>query len=838
MADLTVSLADSQVRSASVGIGSLPIGTASPERRVVIFYMCDGFQTGGTIGGINYTIHEQIQYNTGSALDAYFFVICSAVVPTGTTATFIPDVVGLGGLYTAGVYAIYGDTSTYDDSDIRAYTAADGDAEISFNINTSLNSVALGHVGRFSPYALTEAWTTLDEDFESATTDLGGGSKVYFTGASRDDLGAVAGQAVTATSTPAPGWENIHHGWVSFKGPDGLFSLECDTGAITADGQDAGTVFLSGDTYRSAKNNFIARLGRDGVSDSLDALYIFAAPTESEALTNLIDPGTYDCTPVNSPSFFSDYGYRGELAGIRYLDTGFNPATAVDPKFTQNSASMTVYVDDSNDSAESIGGGFIVGEGGTTMGVRVSTSSGAGIYRVNSVTASVSGATFTDAKGMWTVMRHESQIQSMSHNGVRFSGSVNSSIPPRNMNLRVLGQSDTSIDDRLVRMAAIGNLTEAQDLLLYNAFEQYLAEYDVASQGEISVEGQDVTLVYDRHAKPLIVESTLTSRYPDSGPGSTNGIITGLPIGTPDYERRVVIFLESQNQPTTATLNGIPMTIHEHVDYQYAFQFWGTTMMSAVVNSGDTGELVVTGQGGNCWVTGCYAVRNGGTTVSSTYSEEGINVDPLDFSINMGNNSAMIAHAGHYHLAGTFFRTWTGLTEDFDHLDNGPENSYTGASLTTVTPYTSSGSVVADEQDDLFQNLHLFTINLTGLQSLAVLSSDQGDYTVSGQDVNFLLDYVLASDTGGITVSGEDVTLFASRGLACGEASYSITGYAVTFDKTNSLRAEVGQFAVSGEVTLTKTGQIDLFPYDEYTDSYDPNELPYKRMTDYAVDVS
>lgn len=83
-------------------------------------------------------------------------------------------------------------------------------------------------------------------------------------------------------------------------------------------------------------DDLIRRLKLGGVWSLLDTLYILAAADATAALINVRNPGVFDLTAVNSPTFTVDRGYTGD--GVTsYLDSNFSPSTA-GGQFSQNSA--------------------------------------------------------------------------------------------------------------------------------------------------------------------------------------------------------------------------------------------------------------------------------------------------------------------------------------------------------------------------------------------------------------------------------------------------------------------------------------------------------------------
>lgn len=98
------------------------------------------------------------------------------------------------------------------------------------------------------------------------------------------------------------------------------------------------------DTRKAAINTLILALKAAGSWAKMDALYLCAAHEQPSAKLNWIadqynitDPGT------TAPTFTTDRGFTGD-GSSDYLDTGFNPATAVSPKYVRDSNHMGVWV--------------------------------------------------------------------------------------------------------------------------------------------------------------------------------------------------------------------------------------------------------------------------------------------------------------------------------------------------------------------------------------------------------------------------------------------------------------------------------------------------------------
>jgi hypothetical protein len=102
---------------------------------------------------------------------------------------------------------------------------------------------------------------------------------------------------------------------------------------------------------KSAINTLIRTLKDDSIWDELDRLWVMKAHDAQAAKLDWKNPATsaYALTEVGSPTFTADVGYTGN-GSSSYLNTNFNPSTD-GVQFTQNGASMGVYLDDVGSSA-------------------------------------------------------------------------------------------------------------------------------------------------------------------------------------------------------------------------------------------------------------------------------------------------------------------------------------------------------------------------------------------------------------------------------------------------------------------------------------------------------
>jgi hypothetical protein len=94
-------------------------------------------------------------------------------------------------------------------------------------------------------------------------------------------------------------------------------------------------------THVSAYTALINGLVADNVWFKLDMLHIYATQDSTTALLNLVSTN-YGGVANGSPTFTADRGFTGtDTSNTIFIDTNFNPTTAVSPNFVQNSAHLS-----------------------------------------------------------------------------------------------------------------------------------------------------------------------------------------------------------------------------------------------------------------------------------------------------------------------------------------------------------------------------------------------------------------------------------------------------------------------------------------------------------------
>jgi hypothetical protein len=93
------------------------------------------------------------------------------------------------------------------------------------------------------------------------------------------------------------------------------------------------------DARKGSIDRFYKRVGA-AILGKLDTLYL-AGANELTWRQNLVQDA-YNLTPTNSPTFVADSHVVGNGSNS-YYDTGFNPTTAVSPKYTQNDCCQFIF---------------------------------------------------------------------------------------------------------------------------------------------------------------------------------------------------------------------------------------------------------------------------------------------------------------------------------------------------------------------------------------------------------------------------------------------------------------------------------------------------------------
>lgn len=235
------------------------------------------------------------------------------------------------------------------------------------------------------------------------------------------------------------------------------------------------------DVIASAQNTMVKTLIDASIWAKLDLFYLFAQTTDGagESLKNWVNPGTYDCTLINTPTFVSLEGWTGSGAANGCLDTHYNP-TAHATNYAQNSASMGIYIRTNVDEARNDFGNFQ--SPGSYLRARTTNTAQ---LRLNS--GSTSSVANTDSKGMFVVVRSDAANQILYKNKVANSNAAASNGIP-NCNIFVCSANNgagvpSNTNTKQVSCFFMGGaLSPAEVTIITDAIEVYM---DSNSKGVI-----------------------------------------------------------------------------------------------------------------------------------------------------------------------------------------------------------------------------------------------------------------------------------------------------------------------------------------------------------------
>ena len=188
-------------------------------------------------------------------------------------------------------------------------------------------------------------------------------------------------------------------------------------------------------------NTYVESGVADGWWAKEDVEYVYAAHTNDngEALINLKNPGTFDATAFNAPTFTANEGFLGN--GIdEYIDCNWNPFVN-GVNYVQDSASIGCYIRTN------------VGAGQADMGILEETPTpdrsaqiltryvGAGVSLSTVNAATFGSVASTDSRGMWVANREDATDNDLYRNKIKIiDGSTASGIVP-NFNLYVMARN-------------------------------------------------------------------------------------------------------------------------------------------------------------------------------------------------------------------------------------------------------------------------------------------------------------------------------------------------------------------------------------------------------------
>lgn len=223
------------------------------------------------------------------------------------------------------------------------------------------------------------------------------------------------------------------------------------------------------DARKTLINNLIKTLKAGGIWTKLDALWLIAAADAQAGQRNWIGD-VYNLALVNAPTFTADRGYAGN-GTTSYLNTGISLAGG-GLKASQNANGGGVWVNTNTGLTHT-------DMGGSDWSIGANRIAGNASFRNANGTSQTVAAPDASDVGLWQSSRQASGSYSTMKNGVVLSTPATVSgtfaSPAMYLCCRSDGTSAPVVfSTRRMAAAYFGNLTVADNLAIYNAFNTYL----------------------------------------------------------------------------------------------------------------------------------------------------------------------------------------------------------------------------------------------------------------------------------------------------------------------------------------------------------------------------
>ena len=237
----------------------------------------------------------------------------------------------------------------------------------------------------------------------------------------------------------------------------------------------------------------IYQLKQAGIWSKLDCLYLLAAPSTGVAAANWINPGQYNLTAVNSPTFTANQGYSGRVDAVTppYLQTGFNPVAlegtdddgngVVDEpwaaQFRADNNAMFVWATYVEDTAA-----YIIGTRAHAINP-FSASYSTRVYARNGAESGVYVSGVTRASGLYGMSRDNSADFDMYVNGANVGTVAQASGVMYSESIQILKRAVNSetCNGNIIRCAGFGaSLSDAEYGDLYRIIASYMSRIAAA----------------------------------------------------------------------------------------------------------------------------------------------------------------------------------------------------------------------------------------------------------------------------------------------------------------------------------------------------------------------
>jgi hypothetical protein len=254
------------------------------------------------------------------------------------------------------------------------------------------------------------------------------------------------------------------------------------------------TTFLNRTTsvdvkHRGAYRQWICNLDVQGVFAKLDAAYLFATNSSSNALLNIVS-SSFTAIVNGAPGFTVDAGYLGTAANptTDFLDTGFNPSTA-GGNFAQNAGHVSVWSNTNLNAAASQGSVIGYNEPAFTSTTALIIRQ-AGNAQGNVNNAYASGVAVADSLGHFVVNRNGGSTNQLYKNASNIQNPNTTSSALVSRNVYILGlqhSTGTTADNggayQIMSATIGGNLTAGDVTNLCHETNLYLTTIAGISSG-------------------------------------------------------------------------------------------------------------------------------------------------------------------------------------------------------------------------------------------------------------------------------------------------------------------------------------------------------------------
>ena len=230
---------------------------------------------------------------------------------------------------------------------------------------------------------------------------------------------------------------------------------------------------------KALADRLIRTLITAGIWPKLDVLQIYAAHDEQAARLNWVS-ASYTATAVNSPTFTVGRGFNGN-GTTSYLDTTFNPVTAVGAKYLRDSAFLGIWpLTDSAINANDVG--TFNGSTGANLAARLTGNLFNGFANGGALTADTSPT----SRGFFAWSRPNSSTADKFINDTRVRTQASASVAMNSLSFYVGGINQNGAfsgpNPRQYACVVIGGaLSVAEVAVLYAAIRAYLSHPSVGA---------------------------------------------------------------------------------------------------------------------------------------------------------------------------------------------------------------------------------------------------------------------------------------------------------------------------------------------------------------------